>query len=118
MQPMMEILSSQGWSNFVWALVHSLWIGALCAVGLGLFLRATPSDRADKRYNAGIFALTALIIGVLLAWGLLEVRSDRASAIKQQTTTESVASQHTSTSIVEPTPTTSSTPPSLCVALA
>ena len=79
MQSILNLLSSPGWSNFIWALAHSLWIGALCAFTLGIILHRLPSDRPERRYKAGLAALACLMLGTLIAMSALDVRNTRSS---------------------------------------
>ena len=54
-------------NTLVPALLHTLWIGLLSAVGLFLALQILPAKRARLRYALGMVALLAIFLGGLVA---------------------------------------------------
>ncbi|MFO0727570.1 MAG: M23/M56 family metallopeptidase [Myxococcota bacterium] len=54
-----------------WCLLHSLWQGALLALGLALALRAIGPDQPQARYRASLLALLLLAAAPLLSLAAL-----------------------------------------------
>ncbi|MCK4564710.1 MAG: hypothetical protein KAU94_08560, partial [Verrucomicrobia bacterium] len=65
------------------ALLHTLWIGLLSAVGLFLALQILPAKRARLRYALGIVALLAIFLGGLVAWEWPEIKSPAPATAEQ-----------------------------------
>ncbi len=73
------LLTYPHWDVVVPALLHTLWIGILAAVGLGLAIRTVSVKRASLRYGLAVLALGAVLVGGVLAWATQE----RLAEIKQ-----------------------------------
>ncbi len=71
MNTLLQSLASDNWARVVQALFHTLWVGALLALVLGLVLRRTTNPFV--RYRACVAALTGVLFGGLVAWAWLEI---------------------------------------------
>lgn len=74
MMRLLEILSDPSWSRLVCALLHSLWQAPLLAVGLSLLLRFIPARRPGLRYGLCLAGLSAVVLGGLITWALLDLQ--------------------------------------------
>ncbi|MDT7809924.1 MAG: hypothetical protein QOJ70_3737, partial [Acidobacteriota bacterium] len=60
-----------------WALVHSLWQGALVAVLYACFASLAARARPDARYAVAIFALVLMLVLPVVTAAALAMRSER-----------------------------------------
>jgi len=70
MNTLMQWLGSEAWAHLMQALLHTLWIGALLALGLYAALRRMVNP--FRRYRACVGALAALLFGGLAVWAWLQ----------------------------------------------
>lgn len=61
-----------------WALLHSLWEGALIALLLAVGLRQLPATAPEGRYRLGVGALVLFLIVVFTHWSYLSAQGTRA----------------------------------------
>ncbi len=59
-----------------WAIVHSLWIGALVAAVVAVLRRGLHSAAPETRYAIGVAGLVAMLIGPLVAAALIQLPLD------------------------------------------
>ncbi len=72
MNPLLQTLASDEWAMIVKALLHTFWIGALAAAGLGFVLRGKPDPASRYRWCVG--ALLSVVLGGVVAWAVLQQR--------------------------------------------
>jgi beta-lactamase regulating signal transducer with metallopeptidase domain len=72
-----QVLSSPGWESLVEALLHTLWIGALCAAVAGGVLRGLPAVRARRRQAVCLAGLLLTLVGGMAAWVVIERLPER-----------------------------------------
>lgn len=74
----LQWLAAPEWARLVEALLHTLWQGAILAVGLGLVLRRV--HQPVWRYRFSLFALGTVILSGLITWAVLMHPSAPATA--------------------------------------
>ena len=67
MNGLLEMFAGDGWAHVVQALLHTLWIGAVLAVGLAGVLRVAV--RPHLRYRWCFGAMLGILVGGMVAWG-------------------------------------------------
>jgi beta-lactamase regulating signal transducer with metallopeptidase domain len=102
---LLTFLSTATWTHLVAALLHTLWIGLLCAVAAAVALRSQPADRPRLRQSACIAGLLATLLGGCIAWSILE----QGSATAPRSAPSAVAARP----VAENEPFTPSLPPGL-----
>jgi len=70
MSPLLDHFASPAWSRLVETLLHSLWQGAVIAVGLFLVLRFVSHPAA--RYRLALLALAGTVAASLVTWAVLQ----------------------------------------------
>lgn len=94
-----------------WALIHSLWQGAVVAVIAGAVLAGVPAARARLRYAISCAALMVIVFATCTT-GIYFIASERisppAAAIQQAESSKPAALQQaqSSTPVIEQTPST------------
>ncbi|NRB73469.1 MAG: carboxypeptidase regulatory-like domain-containing protein [Verrucomicrobiales bacterium] len=58
------------WQALVPALLHTLWVGAVSALGLAAILRWLPASRGCLRYVFSLVGMLVVVMGGLVAWGV------------------------------------------------
>jgi beta-lactamase regulating signal transducer with metallopeptidase domain len=71
-----------------WALVHSLWQGALVAVLYACFASLAARARPDARYAVAIFALVLMLVLPVVTAAALAMRSERGLFARETLTSE------------------------------
>jgi beta-lactamase regulating signal transducer with metallopeptidase domain len=90
-RPVFFWLNSPAWLPLVYALLHTLWQGAVAAGGLFLALRLIAARRANLRYGFAMAALTLVLLSGLASWALLDTPQPLQVAIISQRLPASVA---------------------------
>ncbi len=75
-----DLLSGPTWQHLLLALAHSLWQGAVVAAVLRLALGRLAVRRANLRDGVSLVALATVVIGCLVTWAVLDLRSHVAAA--------------------------------------
>ena len=70
MSPVFDWFTSPAWSRLVETLLHSLWQGAILAVGLAVGLRFI--SRPGPRYRLALLALAGMLAANLVTWAVLQ----------------------------------------------
>jgi len=83
---MTQIFDSLGW-----ALLHSLWQGAIAMLAVMTFRGLTKNASPSLRYNFQILSLFGCFIAFLVTFGLYQSGGEAPAAIKSLSTTESVS---------------------------
>jgi len=68
---LLQFLAEPIWQKLVFALLHTLWQAPLVAAALYLLLRLIPAKRAELRYALCLGGLTAVVMGGLVTWAIL-----------------------------------------------
>jgi beta-lactamase regulating signal transducer with metallopeptidase domain len=66
-------------SNLLFALLHSLWQGAIIAALLYLFFRTKFPKSENARYKAGVVAMAAVVLCFLFTFSILNFQSDETT---------------------------------------
>ena len=83
---MIHFLGSPGWLHLLVVLLHTLWQGALIALGLWCILGAIPAQRTEWRYGVALMAFVSLLIGALVTWAWLDLESPEVASLSARTT--------------------------------
>ena len=75
MSALIHLLSSTSWLHLMHVLLHTLWQGALVALGLWWVLRNLPAQRTEWRYGVSLGAFGGLVVAALLTWALLDLEA-------------------------------------------
>jgi len=78
MNRLLDCFASPAWAKLVETLLHSLWQGAVLAVGLFLALRFVSHPGA--RYRLALAALLALVAASVVTWAVLQTTSPGRAA--------------------------------------
>jgi beta-lactamase regulating signal transducer with metallopeptidase domain len=96
MTPLLQWLTSPAWTQIVKALLHSLWQGALIAVGLALLLKRLRSPVA--RYRLSLAALAGIVFAAIITWAVINASEHRT--VSQLQPTSAAESQPTSNTAI------------------
>jgi beta-lactamase regulating signal transducer with metallopeptidase domain/uncharacterized GH25 family protein len=105
--PIWQTLASQEWAAVVKALLHTLWIGAACAVAVYFILRKLSSPRV--RYATCVAALLVVVFGGVVAWAL---SGNNPTVVHRQIVVGGTAvTERTSSDLLQPTVQTATAAP-------
>ena len=76
-----SLFASTGWMALLFALLHTLWQGAVAAGALFLALRATPVRHVNLRYGLSAAALVTVLLAGFETWVALDVRPQAAAEL-------------------------------------
>ena len=74
MDTLIDFINSQTCRYLMYALLHTLWQGAILVGLLYLYLRTRPANRPVRRYLISLFMLFAVALGGLITWAVLEYK--------------------------------------------
>jgi beta-lactamase regulating signal transducer with metallopeptidase domain len=120
MKQILEIFAAPGWTNLMIALLHSLWIGVIWSVVLGISLRFIRSSQT--RYAAGLVAMSGLLLSIFASLAIIS--KPWISTVQAADTFTGIASEPNATlaspaqQMPEPAATVPTTPPINWTALA
>ncbi len=69
------------WRHLVFALLHTLWQGAVLAILLAVVLRRVSVRRPRARYTLALAAQFGVLLAGLVTWGILEYEPARFRAV-------------------------------------
>jgi beta-lactamase regulating signal transducer with metallopeptidase domain len=72
MRTLLQSLASDHWSNLVFVLLHTLWLGVVFGLALALVLRLLSPRRPQTRYITALAALIGLVIATLTLYSALD----------------------------------------------
>jgi beta-lactamase regulating signal transducer with metallopeptidase domain len=72
MSAVYEVLTHDSLVHLVYALLHTLWQGAILAGGLYFCLRRTAATRANLRYGISLGAMLLIVMSCALTWAILD----------------------------------------------
>jgi Zn-dependent protease with chaperone function len=73
----LDTMADPGWRNLVFALLHTLWQGAVLSGILYLLLKWTPVRRHNARYLAAFGTQLGIVLAGLVTWAVLDVTASR-----------------------------------------
>ena len=75
----LETFAQPVWRHLVFALLHTIWQGAVLALLLSLALRRLPARRQDARYLLALGAEFGVLLAALTTWAVLDYDPPRPS---------------------------------------
>jgi beta-lactamase regulating signal transducer with metallopeptidase domain len=77
MNELLQWFTADAWRDFTMTLLHTLWLGLVWAFLLWVGLKRVSPERPEWRYGIALMALTGLLFGSAVMWGVLGLETSQ-----------------------------------------